>query len=76
MVIGCSDDVFDDVRGEAETLAGLILEITGQFASRNDVVTCRNGLSLPWIWLSFFPFLLCWHQEISSVIEVNLTLYL
>ncbi|HNY09292.1 MAG TPA: gliding motility-associated protein GldE [Tenuifilaceae bacterium] len=41
-VIGCSDDVFDDVRGEAETLAGLILEITGQFPSRNDVVTCKQ----------------------------------
>lgn len=29
-VVQCDDALFDDVRGEAETLAGLLLEITGQ----------------------------------------------
>lgn len=34
-VVDCDDDIFDDVRGEAETLAGLILEITGQLPAKN-----------------------------------------
>lgn len=37
-IVNCNDDVFDDIRGEAETLAGLILEITGQIPSKNDVI--------------------------------------
>lgn len=41
-IISCNDNVFDDVRGEAETLAGLILEITGQLPTRNEVVKCKN----------------------------------
>lgn len=33
---------FDDVRGEAETLAGLILELKGDFPKMNDSLTCKN----------------------------------
>jgi gliding motility-associated protein GldE len=36
------DEIFDDVRGEAETLAGLILELKGDFPRINDVVDCKN----------------------------------
>lgn len=41
-IVNCDDDVFDDIRGEAETLAGLILEITGQIPAKNEVVKCKN----------------------------------
>lgn len=34
-------ETFDDIRGESETLAGLVLELAGEFPSVNDVVT--NG---------------------------------
>lgn len=32
---------FDDVRGEAETLAGLILELKGDFPKMNDTLNCK-----------------------------------
>ncbi|MCG8580324.1 MAG: gliding motility-associated protein GldE [Bacteroidales bacterium] len=32
------EEMFNDVRGEAETLAGLILELEGQIPQKNDVV--------------------------------------
>jgi gliding motility-associated protein GldE len=41
-VVNVDDTVFDDVRGEAETLAGLILEITGQIPAKNEVITNKN----------------------------------
>lgn len=41
-IVSCNDDIFDEVRGDAETLAGLILEITGQIPSRNEIVKHRN----------------------------------
>jgi putative hemolysin len=37
-VINVDDSVFDDVRGEAETLAGVILEIMGYLPQKNDVI--------------------------------------
>lgn len=37
-----SEDIFDDVRGEADTLAGLILELKGAFPEKNDVIHCKN----------------------------------
>jgi CBS domain containing-hemolysin-like protein len=37
-VVNVDDEIFDDVRGEAETLAGLILEIMGYLPSKNDVI--------------------------------------
>lgn len=37
-VINVDDSIFDKVRGEAETLAGLILEIIGHLPNKNDVI--------------------------------------
>jgi gliding motility-associated protein GldE len=36
------DDPFEDVRGESETLAGLILELTGEIPQKGQVITYRN----------------------------------
>jgi gliding motility-associated protein GldE len=36
------DNIFDDVKGEADTLAGLILELKGEFPEKNDTITCKN----------------------------------
>ncbi|MBN1990040.1 MAG: gliding motility-associated protein GldE [Bacteroidales bacterium] len=41
-VVNCDDEIFDDVRGDAETLAGLILEITGQIPPKNAVVSHKQ----------------------------------
>lgn len=41
-VIKLDDPVFDDVKGEADTLAGLILELKGEIPARNDTITCKN----------------------------------
>lgn len=41
-IVGCDDDVFDDIRGEAETIAGLILESTGQIPKPNEVIKCKQ----------------------------------
>jgi putative hemolysin len=38
------DEMFEEVRGEAETLAGLILELKGDFPGINDTVKCKNLL--------------------------------
>ncbi|MFC2079939.1 gliding motility-associated protein GldE [Bacteroidota bacterium] len=35
---------FDDVRGEAETLAGLVLELKGDFPKLNDSLYCKHLL--------------------------------
>ena len=37
-VIGISSDAFDEVRGESDSLAGLIIEISGKFAAINETV--------------------------------------
>ena len=37
-VLGIPSDSFDKVRGESDSLAGLILEISGKFAAVNEVV--------------------------------------
>jgi len=36
------DELFDDVKGDSETLAGLLLELKGGFPKRNDVVPCKG----------------------------------
>ncbi|MBL7971453.1 MAG: gliding motility-associated protein GldE [Prolixibacteraceae bacterium] len=41
-VTGSDDTVFDDVKGEADTLAGLILELKGEIPAKNDTITCKN----------------------------------
>lgn len=39
---GLEDDPFDYVRGESETLAGLILELTGEIPPKNKTIKYRN----------------------------------
>ena len=41
-VMEIEDDPFEDVRGESETLAGLILELTGDIPQRGQVITYKN----------------------------------
>jgi gliding motility-associated protein GldE len=41
-VTGAEDSSFDDVKGEADTLAGLILELKGEIPAKNDTITCKN----------------------------------
>jgi len=36
------DELFHDVKGDAETIAGLILELKGGFPKLNDVIVCKN----------------------------------
>lgn len=40
-VLDIQDDLFEDVRGEADTLAGLILELTGEFPNVNEKIKCK-----------------------------------
>ena len=41
-VFDFEDDLFDDIRGEADTLAGLILELKGEFPMLNEKLNCKN----------------------------------
>ncbi len=41
-VIDCEDDIFEDIKGDADTLAGLILELTGEFPHLNEKIICKN----------------------------------
>ena len=41
-VIGLEESVFDDIKGEADTLAGLILELKGEIPAKNDTINCKN----------------------------------
>ncbi len=41
-IVNCPDDIFDDIKGEADTLAGLILELKGEFPRRFDKINCKN----------------------------------
>lgn len=41
-IIGVSSDTFDDVREESDSLAGLILELSGKFPSVNETITYKN----------------------------------
>jgi CBS domain containing-hemolysin-like protein len=36
------DELFDDVKGDAETVAGLILELKGGFPRVNDIIHCKG----------------------------------
>jgi putative hemolysin len=36
------EDVFDDVKGDADTLAGLILELKGEFPAQHEKLVCKN----------------------------------
>lgn len=41
-ILEIEDDIFDDVRGEAETLAGLILELTGDIPELKQKIKYKN----------------------------------
>ena len=41
-VLNTEENIFDDVKGEADTLAGLILEIRGEMPRKNDIITYKN----------------------------------
>jgi gliding motility-associated protein GldE len=41
-ILGFEEDPFVDVRGESETLAGLILELTGEIPEKNQTLKYRN----------------------------------
>ncbi|MBK8785879.1 MAG: gliding motility-associated protein GldE [Chitinophagaceae bacterium] len=45
--IGISADGFDDVRGESDSLAGLVLEIAGEFPQVNEEVVSGNFTFVP-----------------------------
>ena len=36
------DELFDEVKGDAETVAGLLLELKGGFPRMNDVIQCKG----------------------------------
>ncbi len=41
-VFDYEDDIFNDIRGEADTLAGLILELKGEFPMLHEKLNCKN----------------------------------
>jgi putative hemolysin len=41
-VVGVGEDLFEDVRGESETLAGLILELTGEIPEKDQIIRYKN----------------------------------
>ena len=41
-VVGIEEDLLEDVRGESETLAGLILELTGEIPQKDQIIKYRN----------------------------------
>jgi len=41
-IINVSDTFFDEVKGEAESLAGMILEMTGKIPHKKEVITYKN----------------------------------
>jgi putative hemolysin len=45
--IGISADAFDEIRGESDSLAGLVLEIAGEFPQVNEEVESGNYIFIP-----------------------------
>jgi gliding motility-associated protein GldE len=41
-IIGCRDDYFKEVKGDADTLAGLILEIRGEIPANHETIEYRD----------------------------------
>ena len=41
-ITGLEDNSFEDIEGEADTLAGLILEIKGELPKKNDIITYKE----------------------------------
>lgn len=40
-VVDCDENIFDDIKGEADTLAGLILEIKGEIPKIKEKIDCK-----------------------------------
>lgn len=41
-IVGVDGEIFDDIKGDADTLAGLILEIKGEFPILKEKINCKN----------------------------------
>lgn len=41
-IIGSNESVFADIKGDADTLAGLILELKGDIPTLHEVITCKQ----------------------------------
>ncbi|MFO7827683.1 MAG: gliding motility-associated protein GldE [Bacteroidales bacterium] len=41
-IVDIEDDFFEDVKGDADTIAGIILEITGEIPQKNKVIKYKN----------------------------------
>ncbi len=41
-ITNCDDTIFDDVKGDADTLAGLILELKGEIPKINEEIKCKQ----------------------------------
>jgi CBS domain containing-hemolysin-like protein len=41
-VFDIDEDIFEEVRGESETLAGLILELTGEIPQKDQIIKYRD----------------------------------
>ncbi len=41
-ITGCDSNIFNDCKGDADTLAGLILEIKGEIPALNEKIECKN----------------------------------
>ncbi|MBN1599927.1 MAG: gliding motility-associated protein GldE [Bacteroidales bacterium] len=41
-IVAIEDNIFDEVKGDADTLAGLILELRGEIPDKDDKLTYRN----------------------------------
>ena len=41
-IVDCDDDVFEEVKGDADTLAGLILELKGEIPPLHEKIKFKN----------------------------------
>lgn len=41
-IVGIEDDIFDEVKGEADSIAGLVLELLGKMPDKNAIVSYRE----------------------------------
>jgi len=41
-VVDIEEDIFNDVRGESDTLSGLILELTGEIPQKDQIIRYSN----------------------------------
>ena len=41
-IVDCDDTIFNDVKGDADTLAGLILELKGEIPAFHEKISCKS----------------------------------